>query len=87
MRPKCKSCKFKDCKHDESARKAYKLLAALREECNGILQSVADMGQAERELRNLEEQIETEKNKDIQNKLGKVQIDLAEIRKEIETLM
>uniref|UniRef100_A0AAR5Q7B7 Coiled-coil domain-containing protein 22 homolog n=2 Tax=Dendroctonus ponderosae TaxID=77166 RepID=A0AAR5Q7B7_DENPD len=78
---------FHDCKSDESARKAYKYLAALREECNGILQAVSNIGQAERELRNLEEQIETEKNKDIRDKLDKVQRDLTEMKNEIEVLM
>ncbi|CAG9762881.1 unnamed protein product [Ceutorhynchus assimilis] len=77
---------FYDCKQEETSRRAYKLLAALREECNKILQAVTDMGQAERELRNLEEQLEIEKNKDFRDKLDKVQRDLAEIRKEIEML-
>lgn len=76
-----------DCKSDESARKAYKYLAALREECNGILQAVSDIGQTERELRNLEEQIEIEKSKDIRDKLDKVQRDLTEMKKEIEVLL
>lgn len=45
------------------------------------------MGQAERELRNLEEQVETEKSKDFRSKLEQVQRDLVEIKKEIEVLM
>lgn len=78
---------FFNCKHDESARKAYKFLAALREEFNGMLQAISDIGQAERELRNLEEQVETEKSREVRIKLEKVQHDLVEIKKEIQLLM
>ncbi|KAF7266793.1 coiled-coil domain-containing protein 22 homolog isoform X2 [Rhynchophorus ferrugineus] len=77
---------FFDCKQNETARKAYKLLAALREECNGILQAVIDVGQAEREFRNLEEQVETECNKEVKDKLEKAQSDLKEIQNEIKLL-
>ncbi|XP_066154513.1 coiled-coil domain-containing protein 22-like [Euwallacea fornicatus] len=83
----CDEIIFHDCKRDESARRAYKYLAALREECNGILQAVSDMGQSERELRNLEEQIETEKSKNVNEKFEKVQNDLTEIKKEIQLLL
>ncbi|XP_050307884.1 coiled-coil domain-containing protein 22 homolog isoform X2 [Anthonomus grandis grandis] len=78
---------FHDCKHDESARKAYKLLAALREECNRILQAISDIGQVEREFRNLDEQTEAERNKDVCDKLRKIQRDLTEIQKEIQLLL
>ncbi|XP_066257152.1 coiled-coil domain-containing protein 22 homolog [Euwallacea similis] len=83
----CDEIIFHDCKRDESARRAYKYLAALREECDGILQAVSDMGQSERELRNLEEQIEIEKSKNVNEKLEKVQSDLTEIKKEIQLLL
>ncbi|KAL1505476.1 hypothetical protein ABEB36_005040 [Hypothenemus hampei] len=78
---------FHDCKSDESARRAYKYLAAIREECTGILEAVSNMGQAERELRNLEEQVEIEKIKNTHDKLEKVHKDLSEIKKEIDALI
>ncbi|KAJ8949666.1 hypothetical protein NQ314_008127 [Rhamnusium bicolor] len=77
----------KDAKHDETARKAYKLLAALRDECSCILKAVNDLGLAERESRNLQEQIETEKSKDFAVKLDRVCSDLEQIQKETQLLL
>ncbi|CAH1959136.1 unnamed protein product [Acanthoscelides obtectus] len=78
---------FRDAKSDEIARKAYKLLASLRDECSLILRAVTELGQTERESRNLYEQIETEKSKEISLKLERVTSDLAQIEKETHTLV
>ncbi|CAH1159319.1 unnamed protein product [Phaedon cochleariae] len=78
---------FFDAKHDEMARRAYKLLAALRDECNNILKAVTDMGVVERESRNIQEQIETEKAKEVGLKLDRVYSDLALIQKETQNLL
>lgn len=68
------------------ARKGYKLLAALRDEFNTILKAISDVGQIERECRNLQEQMDTEKSKEIGAKLNKVNADLLQIQKETESL-
>ncbi|KAG5882538.1 hypothetical protein JTB14_038149 [Gonioctena quinquepunctata] len=78
---------FYDAKNDETARRAYKLLAALRNECNSILKTTTDLGLTERECRNLEEQIEFEKSIEIDSKLERVYSDLAQIQKETNILM
>ncbi|XP_023016025.1 coiled-coil domain-containing protein 22 homolog [Leptinotarsa decemlineata] len=78
---------FFDAKNDETARKAYKLLAALRDECSNILKAVTDIGLAERESRNLQEQIESEKSKEIGVKLDRVYSDLTQIQRETEMLI
>ncbi|CAH0560840.1 unnamed protein product [Brassicogethes aeneus] len=78
---------FQDAKEDETARKAYKLLAALRDECSGILKAVEDLGLSERESRNLQEQVETEKVKDIGKKLERVNQDLEQMKKETNILL
>ncbi|KAJ8946713.1 hypothetical protein NQ318_006971 [Aromia moschata] len=78
---------FSDAKQDETARKAYKLLAALRDECSSILKAVTDLGLAERESRNLQEQIENEKSKEIAAKLERVNSDLEQIQKETQSLL
>ncbi|XP_057665397.1 coiled-coil domain-containing protein 22-like [Diorhabda carinulata] len=77
---------FYDAKHDEIARRSYKLLVALREDFGSILKTSEDLGVIERECRNLEEQIEFEKSKEMANKLEKVYSDLKEIQKEIQNL-
>lgn len=76
-----------DAKQEDTARKSYKLLAALRDEFSTILRDVSDVGQIERECRNLQEQIDTEKAKEIGAKLERVESDLLQIEKETESLV
>ncbi|KAJ8966465.1 hypothetical protein NQ317_011452 [Molorchus minor] len=78
---------FFDAKQDECARKAYKLLATLRDECSSILKAVTDLGLAERESRNLQEQIETERSKEVAAKLERVCSDLEQIQKETQSII
>ncbi|XP_048348235.1 LOW QUALITY PROTEIN: coiled-coil domain-containing protein 22, partial [Sphaerodactylus townsendi] len=54
---------FKDAKRDEAVRKAYKYLAALHESCSQLIQTIEDTGTILREIRDLEEQIESETSK------------------------
>uniref|UniRef100_A0A8C7YV84 Coiled-coil domain-containing protein 22 n=1 Tax=Oryzias sinensis TaxID=183150 RepID=A0A8C7YV84_9TELE len=73
---------FKDAKKDESVRKAYKYLAALHENCNQLIQTIEDTGTILREIRDLEEQIETENgNKTVAN-LERILDDFKAIRQE-----
>ncbi|XP_060530609.1 coiled-coil domain-containing protein 22 homolog isoform X2 [Cylas formicarius] len=78
---------YQDAKQGEVAKTAYKLLVSLRNEFLSILTAVSDLGQAERELRNLEEQVELEKSKEVKFKLEKVNHDLLEIKKDINLLL
>ncbi|XP_017774067.1 PREDICTED: coiled-coil domain-containing protein 22 [Nicrophorus vespilloides] len=73
---------FKDAKYDEVSRKAYKLLATLHINCDGIIQTVNDLGFIERESRNLQDQIDAELDKDMATKLERVNADIVELRKE-----
>ncbi|CAG9856761.1 unnamed protein product [Phyllotreta striolata] len=77
---------FYDAKSEETARRSYKLLAFLRDEFNLILKTLEDLGVLERECRNLEEQIEMEKAKDINIKLDRITSDLKQIQKETDML-
>nr|XP_046251880.1 coiled-coil domain-containing protein 22 [Scatophagus argus] len=73
---------FKDAKKDESVRKSYKYLAALHENCNHLIQTIEDTGTIMREIRDLEEQIETENgNKTVAN-LERILDDYKSIRQE-----
>ncbi|XP_038577531.1 coiled-coil domain-containing protein 22-like isoform X1 [Micropterus salmoides] len=77
---------FKDAKKDESVRKSYKYLAALHENCNQLIQTIEDTGTILREIRDLEEQIETENgNKTVAN-LERILEDYRAIRQENSAL-
>uniref|UniRef100_F7FW37 Coiled-coil domain-containing protein 22 n=1 Tax=Ornithorhynchus anatinus TaxID=9258 RepID=F7FW37_ORNAN len=73
---------FKDAKKDEDVRKAYKYLAALHENCSQLIQTVEDTGTIMREIRDLEEQIETETGKKTLSNLEKILEDYKAIRHE-----
>lgn len=62
-------------------------MAGLRNEFGIILRDVSDVGQIERECRNLQEQIDTEKAKEIGAKLERVESDLLQIESETESLL
>ncbi|KAM3618241.1 uncharacterized protein V6R79_017882 [Siganus canaliculatus] len=77
---------FKDAKKNESVRKSYKYLAALHENCNQLIQTIEDTGTILREIRDLEEQIETENsNKTVAN-LERILDDYKAIRQENSAL-
>lgn len=77
---------FKDAKKDESVRKSYKHLAALHENCNQLIQTIEDTGSILREIRDLEEQIESESgNKTVAN-LERILEDYKAIKQENSAL-
>ncbi|GBP59530.1 Coiled-coil domain-containing protein 22 homolog [Eumeta japonica] len=73
---------FKDAKKDDQAKKAYKLLALLHSECNTIVSLVNDTGTIAREIVDLEDHIEVEKAKRIEETLKRIQLDLTVIQSE-----
>uniref|UniRef100_A0A3Q3X4D7 Coiled-coil domain-containing protein 22 n=1 Tax=Mola mola TaxID=94237 RepID=A0A3Q3X4D7_MOLML len=77
---------FKDAKKDESVRKSYKYLAALHENCNQLIQTIEDTGTILREIRDLEEQIETENDNKTVSNLEKILDDYKDIRQENSAL-
>ncbi|XP_028439823.1 coiled-coil domain-containing protein 22 isoform X1 [Perca flavescens] len=77
---------FKDAKKDESVRKSYKYLAALHENCNQLIQTIEDTGTILREIRDLEEQIETENSSKTVANLERIQDDYKAIRQENSAL-
>uniref|UniRef100_A0A8C1PZX2 Coiled-coil domain-containing protein 22 n=2 Tax=Cyprinus carpio TaxID=7962 RepID=A0A8C1PZX2_CYPCA len=76
----------KDAKKDESVRKSYKYLAALHENCTQLIQTIEDTGTIMREIRDLEEQIETENGKRTVSNLEKILEDYKAIRQENSAL-
>ncbi|XP_034029354.1 coiled-coil domain-containing protein 22 [Thalassophryne amazonica] len=77
---------FKDAKKDESVRKSYKYLAALHENCNQLIQTIEDTGTILREIRDLEEQIETENGNKTMANLERILDDYKAIRQENSAL-
>ncbi|XP_008840822.1 coiled-coil domain-containing protein 22 [Nannospalax galili] len=73
---------FKDAKKDDAVRKAYKYLAALHENCSQLIQTIEDTGTIMREVRDLEEQIETEMGKKTLSNLEKICEDYRALRQE-----
>ncbi|XP_068453220.1 coiled-coil domain-containing protein 22 isoform X1 [Clinocottus analis] len=77
---------FKDAKKDESVRKSYKYLAALHENCNQLIQTIEDTGTILREIRDLEEQIDTENGSKTAANLERILEDYKAIRQENSAL-
>ncbi|XP_054859104.1 coiled-coil domain-containing protein 22 [Eublepharis macularius] len=78
---------FKDAKRDEAVRKAYKYLAALHESCSQLIQTIEDTGTILREIRDLEEQIESETSKKTLNNLEKILNDYRALKQENTALL
>lgn len=78
---------FKDAKKDDAVRKAYKYLAALHENCSQLIQTIEDTGTIMREVRDLEEQIETEMGKKTLSNLERIREDYRALRQENASLL
>mmetsp|Transcript_11380 Transcript_11380/g.34269 ORF Transcript_11380/g.34269 Transcript_11380/m.34269 type:complete len:627 (+) Transcript_11380:68-1948(+) len=73
---------FKNTKKDEASRRIYKLLVSLHETCEGIIGVVDGTGQILREVRELDEKIEAESNKNMDESLQRITSDLQTMKKE-----
>ncbi|XP_061875639.1 coiled-coil domain-containing protein 22 isoform X2 [Colius striatus] len=78
---------FKDAKRDEVVRKAYKYLAALHENCAQLIQTIEDTGTIQREIRDLEEQLEAEWNSKPRDGLERILSDCRALREENQQLL
>uniref|UniRef100_A0A8V5GRA9 Coiled-coil domain-containing protein 22 n=1 Tax=Melopsittacus undulatus TaxID=13146 RepID=A0A8V5GRA9_MELUD len=72
----------KDAKRDEVVRKAYKYLAALHENCAQLIRTIEDTGTIQREIRDLEEQIEAETSSKPPASLERILSDCRALREE-----
>ncbi|KAF4518753.1 hypothetical protein B566_EDAN006157 [Ephemera danica] len=78
---------FKDAKREEAARRAYKLLATLHSDCAELVGLVQETGATMREIRDLEDQIETESAKNVSANLERITADLRQMKQESASLM
>lgn len=77
---------FRDAKKDESCRKAYKYLASLHENCKELIASVEETGLIVREIRDLEDQIEMESQKNTATNLERISGDYKQMKEENNAL-
>nr|XP_026693321.1 coiled-coil domain-containing protein 22 homolog [Ciona intestinalis] len=73
---------FKDAKHDEGSKQAYKYLVSLHDNCATLLKTVEETGLIMREIRDFEGQIDIETGKNAEENLEKILKDYKEIKKE-----
>ncbi|KAK2549683.1 Coiled-coil domain-containing protein 22-like protein [Acropora cervicornis] len=77
---------FRDARKDESCRKAYKYLASLHQNCKDLISSVEETGLILREIRDLEDQIEMESQKNTATNLERITADYKQIKDENNAL-
>lgn len=73
-------------KRDEPSKKAYKLLATLHSDCGDLVTLVQETGQVQREVRDLEDQIEQERARNASANLEQLVRDLQLIETEAQEL-
>ncbi|XP_011311371.1 coiled-coil domain-containing protein 22 [Fopius arisanus] len=77
---------FRDAKGNEASRRAYKLLATLHSDCSELVKLVEETGTTLREIRDLEEQIDSESTKNVGANLERITADLKQMRQETASL-
>lgn len=77
---------FRDARTNEASRKAYKLLAMLHSDCNELVSLVEETGATIREIRDLEEQIDSESAKNVGANLERITADLKQMKQETAAL-
>ncbi|XP_053680941.1 coiled-coil domain-containing protein 22 homolog [Anopheles nili] len=77
---------FRNAKRDEQCKRAYILLVALHTECSELVRLVQDTGAVKREVRELEDQIENEKDRNVVANLSQITHDLEEMQQESRRL-
>ncbi|KAG5313604.1 CCD22 protein, partial [Pseudoatta argentina] len=77
---------FRDVRTNEASRKAYKLLATLHSDCNELVSLVEETGATIREIRDLEEQIDSESAKNVGANLERITADLKQMKQETAAL-
>lgn len=71
---------FKSAKHDDYSKRAYKLLATLHADCTELVTVVEETGTIIRDIRDLEEQIDVERGKNVAESLARITADLEEMQ-------
>uniref|UniRef100_A0A336LT75 Coiled-coil domain-containing protein 22 homolog n=1 Tax=Culicoides sonorensis TaxID=179676 RepID=A0A336LT75_CULSO len=75
---------FKSAKTDDYSKRAYKLLATLHADCTELVTLVEETGTIVRDMRDLEEQIDMERSKNVEENLARITADLEEMEATIQ---
>lgn len=78
---------FRGAKGNDQCRKAYKLLASLQAEFTGLVRGLDDIGGINRELREIEELVSRERQRNTGKLISKVSADLEEIIKDNDNMI
>lgn len=73
---------LQNAKRDEHSKRAYKFLATLHSDCSDLIALVRETGGIMREVRDIEDQIENEKNRNISSNLERITTDLKLVESE-----
>uniref|UniRef100_A0A182N3H2 Coiled-coil domain-containing protein 22 homolog n=1 Tax=Anopheles dirus TaxID=7168 RepID=A0A182N3H2_9DIPT len=77
---------YRNAKRDECCKRAYILLVALHTECSELVALVQETGTVKREVRELEDQIEQERDRNVATNLTQIGHDLEEMQQESRRL-
>ncbi|BES98894.1 coiled-coil domain-containing protein 22 homolog [Nesidiocoris tenuis] len=77
---------FRNAKKDEHSKKAYKHLATLHTDCSDIVRMVVETGVIEREIRDLQEQVDHESFKQTADNVARISADMRLLKQENVTL-
>ncbi|KAH0949806.1 hypothetical protein HN011_010228 [Eciton burchellii] len=77
---------FRDARTNEASRKAYKFLATLHSDCSELVNLVEETGATIREIRDLEEQVDSESAKNVGANLERITADLKQMKQETAAL-
>jgi coiled-coil domain-containing protein 22 len=78
---------YKTAKRDEYSKKAYKLLATLHADCDELVRLVQETGTTLRDVRDLEDQIEQERGRNVLANLERITSDLVEMQRDSGVLL
>lgn len=70
---------YRTAKRNDNSRKAYKFLVTLHSDCEDIIQSVHEIGMIMREIRDIDDQVEIIKSRNISSNLQQISTDLNEM--------
>ncbi|XP_068234617.1 coiled-coil domain-containing protein 22 homolog [Palaemon carinicauda] len=76
------SLAFKEASSNERARQIYRAVAAVHEGCGDLVDTIRETGAIQRDISDLKEQVDLEKDKKVEETLEQLKTDLSQVKKE-----
>lgn len=73
---------FKEASSNERARQIYRAVAAVHEGCGDLVDIIRETGAVQRDISDLQEQVDLEKDKKVEETLEQLKTDLSQVKKE-----